>query len=124
MQQLLRLQLYPILYLELLVDFNLVTGGQAIGLIGHANHGHQLVEHCIGHALVSSRRGMRGDAVRALVRYAYSDIEHFFGQRVVAPGAMICLMDSQVRLSVAGSFASAFQKLLIQSVLRVTRISS
>src|SRR5690349_2720336 len=37
---------------------------------------------------------------------------------------MICLMDSQVRLSVAGSCASAFQKLLIQSVFRVAMMSS
>ena len=37
---------------------------------------------------------------------------------------MICLMLSQVRRSVAGSCASAFQKLLIQSVLRVAMMSS
>src|SRR5947209_15424620 len=37
---------------------------------------------------------------------------------------MICLMSSQVRFSVAGSWASAFQKLLIQSVLRVAMMSS
>ena len=37
---------------------------------------------------------------------------------------MICLMSSQVRLSVAGSWAMAFQKLLIQSVLRVAMMSS
>src|SRR4029077_4147066 len=41
-----------------------------------------------------------------------------------APGAMICLMLSQVRFSVAGSCAMAFQKLLIQSVLRVAMMSS
>src|SRR6185295_17040072 len=37
---------------------------------------------------------------------------------------MISLMLSHVRLSVAGSCASAFQKLLIQSVLRVAMMSS
>src|SRR6476646_3085983 len=37
---------------------------------------------------------------------------------------MICLMSSQVRLRVAGSCAIAFQKLLIQSVLRVDMMSS
>src|ERR1700680_4459324 len=37
---------------------------------------------------------------------------------------MICLMLSHVRLSVAGSCAMAFQKLLIQSVLRVDMMSS
>src|SRR5580700_2086270 len=37
---------------------------------------------------------------------------------------MICLMLSHVRRSVAGSCASAFQKLLIQSVWRVAMISS
>src|ERR1700756_332480 len=37
---------------------------------------------------------------------------------------MICLMLSQVRLSVAGSCAMAFQKLLIQSTLRVAMMSS
>ena len=37
---------------------------------------------------------------------------------------MICLMLSQVRRSVAGSCASAFQKLLIQSVSRVAMMSS
>src|SRR5215469_696635 len=41
-----------------------------------------------------------------------------------APGAITCLMLSQVRRSVAGSFASAFQKLLIQSVRRVAMMSS
>src|ERR1700752_2734724 len=41
-----------------------------------------------------------------------------------APGAMICLMSSQVRFSVAGSCAMAFQKLLIQSVFRVAMMSS
>src|SRR4029077_16653109 len=41
-----------------------------------------------------------------------------------APGPMICLMLSQVRFSVAGSCAIAFQKLLIQSVLRVAMMSS
>src|SRR5437588_12206184 len=41
-----------------------------------------------------------------------------------APGAMICLMLSQVRFSVAGSCAIAFQKLLIQSVFRVAMMSS
>src|SRR5215472_18380727 len=37
---------------------------------------------------------------------------------------MICLMSCQVRFSVAGSLARAFQKLLIQSVLRVAMMSS
>src|SRR5271157_1300903 len=37
---------------------------------------------------------------------------------------MICLMSCQVRFNSAGSFASAFQKLLIQSVLRVAMMSS
>jgi len=37
---------------------------------------------------------------------------------------MICLIDSHVRFSVAGSCAIAFQKLLIQSVLRVAMMSS
>src|SRR2546428_13700779 len=37
---------------------------------------------------------------------------------------MICLIDSQVRFSVTGSRASAFQKLLIQSVWRVAMMSS
>src|SRR5215469_11802735 len=37
---------------------------------------------------------------------------------------MICLMSSQVRFRVVGSLARAFQKLLIQSVLRVAMISS
>src|SRR5882724_2399524 len=37
---------------------------------------------------------------------------------------MICLMLSQVRLRSAGSWAIAFQKLLIQSVLRVAMMSS
>src|SRR5947209_4623726 len=41
-----------------------------------------------------------------------------------APGAMICLMLSHVRFSVAGSCAIAFQKLLIQSVFRVAIMSS
>src|SRR5215472_4482367 len=41
-----------------------------------------------------------------------------------APGAIICLMSCQVRFSVAGSFARAFQKLLIQSVFRVAMMSS
>ena len=37
---------------------------------------------------------------------------------------MICLTLSQVRRSVAGSLAIAFQKLLIQSVWRVAMMSS
>ena len=37
---------------------------------------------------------------------------------------MICLMLSQVRFSNAGSWAIAFQKLLIQSTLRVDMMSS
>src|SRR5689334_17499473 len=37
---------------------------------------------------------------------------------------MIALACSQMRFSVAGSFASARQKLLMNSVLRVARISS
>ena len=37
---------------------------------------------------------------------------------------MICLTLSHVRRSVAGSCASAFQKLLIQSVLRAAMMSS
>src|ERR1700692_3466048 len=37
---------------------------------------------------------------------------------------MTCLMLSQVRFKVAGSWAIAFQKLLIQSVLRVVMMSS
>ena len=37
---------------------------------------------------------------------------------------MISLMLFHVRRSVAGSLASAFQKLLIQSVLRVAMMSS
>src|SRR2546426_12570133 len=41
-----------------------------------------------------------------------------------APGPMICLRLSQVRLSKAGSCAMAFQKLLIQSTLRVAMMSS
>ena len=41
-----------------------------------------------------------------------------------APGAMICLMLSQVRFSRAGSWAIAFQKLLIQSTWRVAMMSS
>src|SRR5581483_3539493 len=41
-----------------------------------------------------------------------------------APGAMTSLMLSQVRFRVAGSLASAFQKLLIQSDLRVAMMSS
>src|ERR1700730_17406719 len=41
-----------------------------------------------------------------------------------APGAIICLSDSQVRFKVAGSWAMAFQKLLIQSILRVAMMSS
>src|SRR5580704_97482 len=41
-----------------------------------------------------------------------------------APGAITCLMPSQVRFSVAGSCAIAFQKLLIQSVFRVAMMSS
>src|SRR6267142_116000 len=41
-----------------------------------------------------------------------------------APGPMMALMLSHVRFSVAGSCAIAFQKLLIQSVLRVAMMSS
>src|SRR5207253_3126288 len=41
-----------------------------------------------------------------------------------APGAMTSLMLSQVRRKVGGSFASTFQKLLIQSVPRVLMMSS
>src|SRR6266852_5536581 len=41
-----------------------------------------------------------------------------------APGPMTCLRLSQVRLSRAGSCAMAFQKLLIQSILRVAMMSS
>src|SRR5690349_23607744 len=37
---------------------------------------------------------------------------------------MICLIPSQVRFSVSGSCAIAFQKLLIQSVFRVAMMSS
>src|SRR5205085_12208151 len=41
-----------------------------------------------------------------------------------APGAMTSFRLSQVRRRVAGSLANAFQKLLIQSVLRVALMSS
>ncbi len=42
----------------------------------------------------------------------------------MAPGAITLLTDAQTRASVAGSLASAFQKLLIQSTRRVARMSS
>src|ERR1700730_16248214 len=41
-----------------------------------------------------------------------------------APGPIICLSDSQVRFKVAGSWAMAFQKLLIQLIFRVAMMSS
>jgi hypothetical protein len=41
-----------------------------------------------------------------------------------APGAIISLMLSHVRCKTAGSRVIAFQKLLIQSVLRVAMMSS
>ena len=45
-------------------------------------------------------------------------------QQVMAPGAITCFTFCQTRRSSAGSFASAFQKLLIQSTPRVFMMSS
>src|SRR5689334_1677165 len=34
---------------ELLINLDLISRRQSIGLVGHADHGHQLAEHLVGH---------------------------------------------------------------------------
>src|ERR1700688_901069 len=68
--------------LELLVDLDLVAGHQLVGFVGHSNDRLQLVKHGVGHAFFSRRRGVRSDAVAAIVGDADRDVQQFFGERV------------------------------------------
>src|ERR1700724_3349676 len=72
---------------ETVVDLHLISGDEPIRFVRHANHGHQLFELRIGHAFVYRRRGVRSDAVFALVRYRNGDIDHFFGERIERSGS-------------------------------------
>src|SRR5260370_282670 len=67
---------------EGVVDFHLVSTGEAIGFVGHADHGHQFREHGAGHARLASGGGVRGNAIAAQVGGAHRDVEHLFGKRV------------------------------------------
>src|SRR5580692_1245191 len=68
--------------LETLVDFHLVAAGQAIGLIGHPHHGHQLGEHSVAHSGLARAGGVRGDAIPALISRAYREVNHLLGDGV------------------------------------------
>src|ERR1019366_1109599 len=63
------------LRLEGLVDFDLVSAGQAVGFIRHADHGHEFGEHGVRHARLARRGGVRGDAIGALVGGAYGHVD-------------------------------------------------
>src|SRR5215467_7519099 len=72
---------------EAVVDLNLVASDQAIGLIRHPHNGHQFLEHCVCHTLLSSACGMRGDAIAALITHAHRKINHFLREWIEYPGS-------------------------------------
>src|SRR5882762_8395924 len=52
---------------ELLVNFHLISRDQAVRLVGHAHDCHQFFEHGVGHTFFLRSRGMRSNAVVALI---------------------------------------------------------
>src|SRR6266850_1589563 len=71
---------------EALVDFDLIAGDQLVGFVGHANDGLEFLEHGVGHALAEGGRGVRCDAVVAVVGDADGDVTEFFGKRIERAG--------------------------------------
>src|SRR5437870_4627967 len=67
---------------EHLVDLDLVAVSQAVRLVGHADDGHQLAQHRLGHAAAAGRRRVRSDAVVAAVGGAHREVDHLLGERV------------------------------------------
>ncbi len=52
---------------EALVDLNLETAGQGVGLIGHAHYRQDLAHHLLGGAFSQRARGVRRQAITALI---------------------------------------------------------
>src|ERR1700734_479624 len=67
---------------ELLVNLDLISGDELVGLVGHPNDGLQLCKHGVGHALLESGGGVRSDAVMAVVGDADGDVKQFLGERI------------------------------------------
>jgi hypothetical protein len=72
---------------ERLVDLDLKSVGQRVGLVGHTDNGYQLGEHFAVHALRPRGRRMGVDAVGAAVGDADCNIDQFLGQRVQGAGS-------------------------------------
>jgi hypothetical protein len=71
---------------ETVVDLDLEALDDAVGLVGHADHGDQFAQHGVGHA--GPARGCRvgGNAITAPVGRTDGEINHLFGQRVERAG--------------------------------------
>src|SRR5215813_9246476 len=68
--------------LKLFVDFHLMSGHEAVILVGQPYHRQHLVELRFSHPLFSRRGGVGGDAVIALVAHAHRHVDQLFHQRV------------------------------------------
>jgi hypothetical protein len=73
--------------LEAVVDGHLIAGNELVGLVGHADHLLEFLEHFRRHAFAESRGGVRSDAVVAVVGDADGDVEQFLGERVESAGS-------------------------------------
>src|SRR3954469_22818566 len=64
------------------IDRDAVAVCQPVGLVRHANDGHQLPEHLVAHARLARCRAVARDAIAATVGDAYREVDHFLEERV------------------------------------------
>src|SRR5207302_6714684 len=72
--------------LKLFVDLHLIAGDHLVGFVGHADYGHQLLEHFVGHTFFLRRDGVGGDAVVALVGDTDGYVDHLLRERIERAG--------------------------------------
>lgn len=67
---------------EAFVDLHLISAGESVRLVRHPDNRHDFGEHLVGHARFTRGRGVRRDAIAALVSGADGHIEQFFDERI------------------------------------------
>ena len=73
--------------MKALIQFDLISGDEFIGGVGHADDGLELFEHGVGHAFSEGGGGVGGNAVVAIVGDADGDVDEFFGEGVYGAGS-------------------------------------
>src|SRR5208282_2416358 len=68
--------------LECRIDRYAIAVGEAVGLVRHADNGHELAEHRRAHAGLARRCAVTGDAIAAAVGGADREIDHLLGEHI------------------------------------------